>query len=78
VDLNDDRLRELQHRLDIQTIQGSGSHPNVLIAAGIEQADMLIAVTNSDEVNMMGCQIAYSLFSHTPTKIARIRLTILL
>ncbi|KTC91799.1 MULTISPECIES: Trk system potassium transporter TrkA [Legionella] len=72
VDLNEERLRELQHRLDIQTVQGSGSHPNVLIEAGIEQADMLIAVTNSDEINMMGCQIAYSLF-RTPTKIARIR-----
>ena len=72
VDLCEERLRELQHRLDIQTVQGSGSHPNVLIEAGIEQADMLIAVTNSDEINMMGCQIAYSLF-RTPTKIARIR-----
>lgn len=72
VDLDGDRLRELQNRLDIQTIQGSAAHPNILIAAGIEQADMLIAVTNSDEINMMGCQIAYSLF-RTPTKIARIR-----
>jgi trk system potassium uptake protein TrkA len=72
IDLNEDRLRELQHRLDIQTIQGSASHPDVLIRAGIEQADMLIAVTNSDEINMMGCQIAYSLF-RTPNKIARIR-----
>lgn len=72
VDLNEDRLRELQHRLDIKTVVGSAAHPNILIAAGIEQADMLIAVTNSDEINMMGCQIAYSLF-RTPTKIARIR-----
>ncbi|MDI9818731.1 MULTISPECIES: Trk system potassium transporter TrkA [unclassified Legionella] len=72
VDLNEDRLRELQHRLDIQTVSGSAAHPNILIEAGIEQADMLIAVTNSDEINMMGCQIAYSLF-RTPTKIARIR-----
>jgi len=72
VDLNEQRLRELQHRLDIQTIHGSASHPAVLINAGIEQADMLIAVTDSDEINMMGCQIAYSLF-RTPMKIARIR-----
>lgn len=72
VDLNEDRLRELQHRLDIRTIYGSAGHPNILIEAGIEQADMLIAVTNSDEINMMGCQIAYSLF-RTPMKIARIR-----
>jgi len=72
VDVNDTRLRDLQHRLDIKTVQGSASHPNILIDAGIEQADMLIAVTNSDEINMMGCQIAYSLF-RTPNKIARIR-----
>ncbi|MCA0402609.1 MAG: Trk system potassium transporter TrkA [Proteobacteria bacterium] len=72
VDLNEERLRELQHRLDIKTVLGSASHPNVLIEAGIEQADMLIAVTNSDEINMIGCQIAYSLF-RTPMKIARIR-----
>ncbi|MBA2657767.1 MAG: Trk system potassium transporter TrkA [Tatlockia sp.] len=72
IDLNETRLRELQHRLDIKTVHGSASHPQVLIEAGIEQADMLIAVTDSDEVNMMGCQVAYSLF-RTPTKIARIR-----
>ena len=72
VDQDDDKLRELQHRLDIKTVQGFASHPSVLIEAGIEQADMLIAVTDSDEINMMGCQIAYSLFK-TPTKIARIR-----
>ncbi|MDP1603687.1 MAG: Trk system potassium transporter TrkA [Legionella sp.] len=72
VDLNEPRLRELQHRLDIQTVHGNASYPAVLITAGIEQADMLIAVTDSDEINMMGCQIAYSLF-RTPMKIARIR-----
>lgn len=72
VDLKEDLLRSLQHRLDIQTVPGSAAHPQVLIDAGIEQADMLIAVTDSDEVNMIACQIAYSLF-RTPTKIARIR-----
>jgi trk system potassium uptake protein TrkA len=72
IDLNNDRLAELQHRLDIQTINGSAAHPDILIKAGIEQADMLIAVTDSDEINMMACQIAYTLF-RTPTKIARIR-----
>ena len=72
VDLDEERLRDLQHRIDIKTVQGCASHPNILIEAGIQQADMLIAVTNSDEVNMMGCQIAYSLF-RTPNKIARIR-----
>ena len=72
IDTDEDKLRNLQHRLDIQTVIGNAAHPNVLIQAGIEQADMLIAVTNIDEINMMGCQIAYSLF-RTPTKIARVR-----
>ncbi len=72
VDFDENRLRDLQNRLDIKTVHGCASHPNILIEAGIQQADMLIAVTNSDEVNMMGCQIAYSLF-RTPNKIARIR-----
>ncbi len=72
IDINENRLLELQHRLDIQTVVGNAAHPDVLIEAGIQKADMLIAVTNSDEVNMMGCFIAHALF-HTPNKIARIR-----
>ncbi|MCX7117013.1 MAG: Trk system potassium transporter TrkA [Legionellales bacterium] len=72
VDRNEDKLRDLQHRMDIKTVIGCASHPNVLIEAGIEQADMLIAVTDSDEINMIACQIAYCLFQ-TPNKIARIR-----
>ncbi|MCW8451981.1 Trk system potassium transporter TrkA [Legionella quinlivanii] len=72
IDQDESRLQELQYRLDIQTVRGNAAYPSVLIEAGIEQADMLIAVTNSDEINMMACQIAYSLF-RTPNKIARIR-----
>ena len=72
VDLDEHRLRELQNRIDIKTVQGCASHPTILMESGIEQADMLIAVTDSDEINMMACQIAYSLFK-TPNKIARIR-----
>lgn len=72
VDIDADRLRELQDRYDIRTIRGMASHPDVLRAAGAEDADMLIAVTNSDEVNMVACQVAYTVF-HTPTKIARVR-----
>ncbi len=72
IDPQIERLRELQDRLDIRTVHGFGSHPDVLIAAGIEDADMLVAVTNSDELNMMACQVAHSLF-RTPTKIARVR-----
>ncbi len=72
VDIDGDRLRDLQDRLDIRTVTGYGSHPDVLQRAGAEDADMIIAVTNSDEINMVACQVAYTLF-HTPTKIARVR-----
>jgi trk system potassium uptake protein TrkA len=58
--------------LDVRAIQGNGAHPDALVRAGIASADMLIAVTLSDEVNMIACQIAHSLFE-TPTKIARVR-----
>ncbi|TDF36237.1 Trk system potassium transporter TrkA [Alteromonadaceae bacterium M269] len=72
VDSNFTTLQNLQDRLDLKVVHGVGSHPNVLQNAGAEDADLLIAVTNSDETNMMACQIAYSLFK-TPTKIARVR-----
>ena len=72
VDSNELLLRDLQDRLDIRTVLGHASHPDVLLRAGAEDADMIIAVTNSDETNMVACQMAYTLF-HTPTKIARVR-----
>ncbi|MCV2886564.1 Trk system potassium transporter TrkA [Aestuariibacter sp. AA17] len=72
IDSDAEKLRSLQDRLDLQVINGMGSHPDVLEKAGAEDADMLIAVTNSDESNMMACQVAHSLFN-TPTKIARVR-----
>ncbi len=72
VDTNADKLRALQDRLDLQTVTGHASHPDTLYRAGAEDADMLIAVTNSDEINMMACQIAYTLYK-TPTKISRVR-----
>jgi len=65
-------LQDLQDRFDLRTVQGSASHPEVLRRAGAEDADMIIAVTNSDETNMVACQVVYTLF-HTPTKIARVR-----
>jgi len=74
IDSDTNRLRELQDRLDIRTIHGHGSHPDVLSSAGAEDADMLIAVASSDEVNMAACQVAFSLFK-TPTKICRVRAT---
>ena len=72
VDTNSRLLHELQDRLDLRTIKGHASHPDVLQRAGAEDADMIIAVTNSDETNIVACQVAYTLF-HTPTKIARVR-----
>lgn len=74
VDVDNLRLRELQDKLDIRTVRGMASHPEILRLAGAEDADMIIAVTNSDEVNMVACQVANTVF-HTPTKIARIRST---
>lgn len=72
VDLEADKLYELQERLDIRTVTGGASHPETLRQAGAEDADMIIAVTGSDECNMVACQVAFTLF-RTPTKIARVR-----
>ena len=72
VDRLPERLRILQEHLDIRTVLGQASHPDVLKKAGAEDADLILAVTNSDETNMIACQVAYTLF-HTPTKIARVR-----
>jgi len=72
VDRNPEVLRELQDRLDVRTVVGNASYPDVLERAGAREADMLIALTSSDEINMLACQIALTLFK-TPTRIARIR-----
>nr|VFJ50368.1 MAG: trk system potassium uptake protein TrkA [Candidatus Kentron sp. FW]VFJ55060.1 MAG: trk system potassium uptake protein TrkA [Candidatus Kentron sp. FW] len=72
VDENQELLRDLQDRLDIRTVVGHAGHPDILNRAGAGEADMVLAVTNSDETNMIGCQIAHTLF-RTPTKIARVR-----
>ena len=65
-------LMEIAEKLDLRTVCGHGSFPEVLREAGAERADMLLAVTDSDEVNMVACQVAYSLFN-VDKKIARIR-----
>ena len=65
-------LKRLQERLDIRTVLGNGAHPVTLMNAGAEDADMLIAVTDSDEINMLACSVAFTLY-RTPTKISRIR-----
>lgn len=72
IDSNAERLRELQDKLDIGTVAGQASYPEILRKAGAEDTDLLIAVTNSDEINMVACQVAHTLF-HIPKIISRIR-----
>ena len=72
VDMRPEVLRELQDRLDIRTVVGHAAYPDVLLRAGANDADIVVALTDSDETNMVACQVSYTQF-HTPTKIARIR-----
>lgn len=72
VDQNADLLHKLADSVDLRTVQGYAAHPDVLAQAGAEDADMILAVTNNDETNMVACQVAWTLF-RTPTKIARVR-----
>ena len=72
VDIDPEKLTKLGSRVDLQTIEGNAAYPETLKQSGAETTDMLIAVTSSDEVNMVACQIASTLFD-TPKKIARIR-----
>jgi len=74
VDADGLKLQQLQDRLDLRTLTGNASHPSILEQAGIADSDMLLAVTQSDEVNMLACKLAASLYN-TPTRIARIRAT---
>ncbi|MEM9494489.1 MAG: Trk system potassium transporter TrkA [Pseudomonadota bacterium] len=72
IDQSKDLIRAVAERLDVRGVVGNGSFPETLDEAGARDADMIIAVTYSDEVNMIACQIAHSLFD-VPTKIARVR-----
>jgi len=72
VDFNADLVRRATDTLDVQGIVGFASYPDVLARAGARDADMIIAATHSDEVNMVTCQVAHSVFS-VPRKIARLR-----
>lgn len=72
IDTDPEKLRYIQTHYDVQTVCGIASHPDKLEAANAKDADLLIAVTNNDEVNIVACQIAYSLFK-IPKKIARLR-----
>jgi trk system potassium uptake protein TrkA len=72
VDQDADVLKRISDKLDVQPVLGFASHPDILKQAGVEEADLIIAVTGSDEVNMIACEVAHSLFN-VETKIARIR-----
>ena len=72
VDEQTSTLKRLAERLDVRTVLGNGAHPSTLMDAGAENADMLIAVTDSDEINMLACSVAFTLY-RTPTKISRVR-----
>lgn len=72
VDTDQAKLKDLAERLDIRTVQGHASLPSVLGHAGAEDADLIIAVTSSDEVNLIACEMADIVYK-TPTKIARLR-----
>lgn len=72
IDDDQSRLNTLQDKHDLQVLKGNGASPRILRDAGAGDADLLVAVTESDETNMIACQIAHTLF-HIPTKIARIR-----
>ena len=72
VDADTEKLRELKDHIDIGTVAGHPCLPDALERAGGQDADMIIAVTESDEINMVACRVAYSLFQ-TPKKICRIR-----
>lgn len=72
VDRESQILQGLQDRLDLRTVVGNATYPAVLERAGADDADMVIAVTDSDEANMVACQISATLF-RTPSKIARVR-----
>ena len=72
IDNDAHNLARLNDMVDVQTILGQCSHPDVLEAAGAQDADLLIAVTSSDEVNIVTCQVAHTLFQ-VPLKIAHLR-----
>ena len=72
IDQSPELIGKINDSLDVQAFVGHASHPDALERAGASDADMLIAVTFADEVNMVACQVAHSLFS-VPTKIARVR-----
>lgn len=72
VDQSPETIQQMNETLDVRAVEGYASHPDILEQAGAPDAEMIVAVTQNDEINMVACQVAHSLFD-VPTKIARIR-----
>ncbi len=72
IDQSPELVKKINEQLDVKSIIGHASRPDVLAQAGAADAEMIVAVTQTDEVNMMVCQVAHSLFE-VPTRIARVR-----
>ncbi len=73
IDLNSQKLQEVTDDLDVQTIQGYGANPEILLAAGLREADLLVAVSGQDETNLLACRIAQLLGPDTLRRVARVR-----
>ncbi|MDR3352344.1 MAG: Trk system potassium transporter TrkA [Zoogloeaceae bacterium] len=72
IDMDGERLAFLQDRLDLRTVAGNAVHASVLARAGASDADLIVAVTSSDQTNLVACKIAQTLFN-VPTRVARLR-----
>lgn len=72
VNLDAAALGQLADRLDVRTVTGNAAFPSVLAEAGVETADLIVAVTQSDQSNLVACKLAHSRFG-VPTRIARLR-----
>ena len=72
IDHDEEQLRNIQEALDVQTLEGFGASPQVLRDAEIDKAELVLAVTNSDEVNIMACMFAKEMAPHA-TRVARVR-----
>ena len=72
IDDSEEKIQRITDQVDVHGVVGTASYPDILSEAGARDAELLIAVTESDEVNMVACQVAHTIFN-TPVKIARIR-----
>ena len=76
IDQSSDDIQKIKDDLDVKSIVGKATFPTVLEKANAEEADMIIAVTRNDEINMLICQIAFSIFNITILKISDLSLNL--